>query len=320
MRVTPQTPTHRDLDWARPAATRQGGPVGALRAALTGHPVEARSYANTLRRFAMCSITTCLALLGFEIWELVGRPVDMLVPDEIRTAHGRYRTSYQQHPAARSMGRLNFLTARTKSGAIIPVDIALSPLGLVAGHHLTGVTLRDATAQRAAIAALAKIASTDSLTGALNRRSFGNAYEREAERCVRLKQHLFVMLLDIDHFKAVNDTYGHAGGDQALRDLVNACAATLRKTDVLARIGGEEFAILAPAGDAHEALQLAERLRLAIAALSVAAGGRTFNFTISIGMARALLPGESTDAVLARADEALYAAKRTGRDKVVYHP
>jgi len=263
---------------------------------------------------------TCSTLFGYTPEELRHQPVEMLVPDHLRTAHNAYRTAYQHQPTRRTMGRLNDLSAKTKTGEIIPVDIALSPLGVTEGEPLTAVAIRDAKAQRAFVDALEKAAATDSLTGALNRRSFGNAYEREAERCGRQNLHLFVILLDIDHFKAVNDTYGHASGDHALRHLVSVCTATLRKTDVLARVGGEEFAILAPASDTAEVLHLAERLRQKIAAAKVTAGATTFGFTVSAGVAQAVLPGEPVDQALARADEALYEAKRTGRNKVVYRP
>lgn len=125
------------------------------------------------------------------------------------------------------------------------------------------------------------------------------------------------MMLDIDRFKAVNDTYGHAAGDAALRQLVSICTATLRKTDVLVRVGGEEFAILAPASDAEEAMHLAERLRHKITAATVFSGDVTFGFTVSIGLTPAVLPGEAIGDVLARADIALYEAKRTGQNRVV---
>jgi diguanylate cyclase (GGDEF)-like protein len=151
----------------------------------------------------------------------------------------------------------------------------------------------------------------------LNRRSFDNAYARELQRTKRAKNHLFVMLLDIDHFKKINDQYGHAAGDQALKQLVSICKSTLRKTDVLARIGGEEFAILSPADDAAEAMTMAERLRENVMAITVAAAAGVFSFTASIGVAEAD-PGENTSTgVLARADQALYEAKRSGRNRVI---
>ncbi len=260
---------------------------------------------------------TCVDLLGYLSQELEGLPVEALIPEEIRDRHRGYRTDFLERPERRAMGRLNHLTVRTKSGSSRPVDIALSPLGVVEGLTLIAVAIRDATAQRQFVRELEAVAATDSLTGALNRRSFANAYAREADRCHRQGLQLYVMLIDIDHFKAVNDRYGHAVGDEALRNLVAACGAVLRKTDVLARVGGEEFAIVAAANTASEALQLAERLREKVATIRVAAGATSFGFTVSIGVAEAQVPGEMLDQVLPRADAALYEAKRTGRNKVV---
>lgn len=260
---------------------------------------------------------TCLEILGYTPNELLGLPVETLIPEDTRARHRQYRNDFLKEPARRTMGRLNHLSVRTKSGAILPADIALSPLGVVEGRSLTAVAIRDATAQRGFIRELETQAATDSLTGALNRRSFANAYGREAERCHRQGLKLYVMLVDIDHFKAVNDRYGHAAGDDALRTLVSACGAILRKTDVLARVGGEEFAILAAANTASEAIHLAERIREKVATIRVTVGADTFGFTVSIGVAEALPPEDPVDQVLPRADAALYEAKRRGRNRIV---
>jgi len=175
---------------------------------------------------------------------------------------------------------------------------------------------RDVRAHRAFLHELETAASTDSLTGALNR-SFENAYGREAERCHRQHPQLFLMMIDIDHFKAVDDRYGHATGDEALRSLATICTATLRKTDVRARIGGEEFAALAAANNAAEAVQLAERIREKVSAIRIGADTDAFGFTLSIGLAEASVPDEPASTALQRADTTLYEAKRTGRNRGV---
>jgi len=260
---------------------------------------------------------TCFEILGYTPGELMGLRVEALIPEDTRERHRQYRDDFLKQPARRTMGRLNHLSVRKKSGAILPADIALSPLGVVEGLTLTAVAIRDATAQRVFIRELETVAATDSLTGALNRRSLTKAYGREAERCHRQGLKLYVMLVDIDHFKAVNDRYGHAAGDEALRNLVSACGAILRKTDVLARVGGEEFAILAAANTASEAIHLAERIREQVSTIRVTADAETFGFTASIGIAEASVPEETIDQVLPRADAALYEAKRSGRNRVV---
>lgn len=256
---------------------------------------------------------TCQLLLGYAPEELIGRSPECLVPDAFRAGHKKSREDYTRNPTRRAMGRLNSLTALTKAGDLIPVDIALSPIPQDQGK-ITAVVIRDAKAQRAFVHQLEHLATTDGLTGALNRRSFEHAYRREYERTRRGKSGLFLLMLDIDFFKKINDRYGHGAGDQALKMLVSTCSATVRKTDAFARFGGEEFAVLTPASDAAEAMGLAERLRRNVAKIRVPDAAGAFGFTISIGLSKAR---DSLDETLAEADKALYQAKATGRNRVV---
>ncbi|CAO3450949.1 hypothetical protein [Azospirillum argentinense] len=167
---------------------------------------------------------------------------------------------------------------------------------------------------------LERLATTDSLTGALNRGRFMARAADEVARAQRSGQPLSAIMLDIDHFKKVNDTHGHATGDEAIRSVVRVCRSMVRGADVLGRLGGEEFAILLPDTPPQGAALLAERLRRALAETDVRianGGGSVLTFTVSIGVS-ALRPGENgVAAVLARADEALYRAKNGGRNRVV---
>ncbi|QCO17007.1 diguanylate cyclase (plasmid) [Azospirillum brasilense] len=167
---------------------------------------------------------------------------------------------------------------------------------------------------------LERLATTDSLTGALNRGRFMARAADEVARARRSGQPLSAIMLDIDHFKKVNDTYGHATGDEAIRTVVRVCRSMVRGADVLGRLGGEEFAILLPETPPQGAALLAERLRRALAETDVRianGAGSSLSFTVSIGVS-ALRPAESSvAAVLARADEALYRAKNGGRNRVV---
>jgi len=147
-------------------------------------------------------------------------------------------------------------------------------------------------------------AETDPLTGVLNRRGF--------ERRVPDRAAGGILLLDLDHFKVVNDTYGHDAGDRVLVDVAETVQSVLRRSDVLARFGGEEFVVFLPAATATEAMAAAERIRAAIAA-QVMAGGQTV--TASIGVAQARVSRPLAD-LLADADSATYAAKRGGRNRV----
>jgi diguanylate cyclase (GGDEF)-like protein/PAS domain S-box-containing protein len=188
--------------------------------------------------------------------------------------------------------------------------------GEVAGILAAG---RDVTRQKEIERELARLATTDTLTGVANRRHFMDLAEREVMRTQRYHHPMALLSVDVDHFKMVNDTYGHAVGDEALRRLVDMCQGVLRETDTLGRIGGEEFMILLPETDLKDTLAIAERLRQAVEGEPVTHSGHVFRMTVSIGAAR-LMPGESLARLLFRADVALYQAKRTGRNRVCTAP
>ena len=163
---------------------------------------------------------------------------------------------------------------------------------------------------------MAEIALTDSLTHAPNRRAFMESARREFNRVKRGEQALSVGVLDIDRFKQVNDSFGHAAGDEVLRDLVLAMQENLRASDLFGRIGGEEFAFLLPCADLHAAMHVAEKLRAAFALREVRAGGRAIRYTVSIGVAEASTEEPRFETALGRADLAVYKAKDNGRNRV----
>lgn len=157
---------------------------------------------------------------------------------------------------------------------------------------------------------LRTLAETDPLTGLLNRRRI----MAEAEALIASAPAGSLVLFDVDHFKKINDTQGHVIGDQVLRAIAREAQALMRPGDYLARIGGEEFMILLPVADALDAFSVAERLREAMAELQVDIGSAAVRFTISLGVARASA-GETVQTLYNRADEALYEAKRSGRNR-----
>jgi diguanylate cyclase (GGDEF)-like protein len=171
------------------------------------------------------------------------------------------------------------------------------------------------TAQR-----LDALVHTDALTGAASRRHLLAQGAQEVGRARRHAVPLSVLMLDVDHFKAINDRHGHAAGDAALQALVAACRGQLRGTDVVGRLGGEEFALLLPHTGAEGAVAFAERLREALAALVVEGPSGPFRFTVSLGAAELADTDAGLEALLARADAALYRAKREGRNRVVLAP
>ncbi|MBI5119980.1 MAG: diguanylate cyclase [Rhodospirillales bacterium] len=159
-------------------------------------------------------------------------------------------------------------------------------------------------------------ARTDPLTGCMNRRYLMEAAAREMARIKRSGSTLAVLMIDIDHFKHINDAHGHAVGDEALLTLVRILIANIRASDMLGRIGGEEFAVILPDTSPETALQVAEKLRESIAAAVVKGDGLSFSMTASIGLAE--LKADETDflTALERADKALYKAKQSGRNRV----
>ncbi|MET0964152.1 MAG: GGDEF domain-containing protein [Noviherbaspirillum sp.] len=157
-------------------------------------------------------------------------------------------------------------------------------------------------------------ANRDYLTGAWNRRALFQAADRELRQVARHREPASLLILDIDHFKQINDNFGHGEGDRVLIDLVLRAGAIVREVDCFARLGGEEFAVLLPRSDAAAALQVAQRLRHALEQTTRTSTGIT-GYTVSVGVAT-LRANEAFSALLARADAALYGAKHAGRNLV----
>ncbi len=164
---------------------------------------------------------------------------------------------------------------------------------------------------------LRQLATVDALTGALSRRAFRSGGERAVSLAQRHKHNLSLIVLDIDHFKAINDAFGHAAGDRVLADVAAACSASLRGTDIFGRIGGEEFALLLPHTDRPGALEVAEKLRGVISAVPFEPDGTSRRVTASFGVATLDIVTKDMDCLLAHADAALYEAKAAGRNRVV---
>lgn len=164
-------------------------------------------------------------------------------------------------------------------------------------------------------------AQRDELSGLYNRRYFERAAHEELRRAARFHRALSLVVIDIDKFKRVNDTFGHAVGDQVIRATATCLASEIRDCDVLARIGGEEFVVLLPETSIEGAMALAERLRSAIAALRVETSTKhQVTWTVSCGVTEVTERDETFDSVLHRADACLYSAKGTGRDRVSSTP
>ena len=189
----------------------------------------------------------------------------------------------------------------------IPVEIN--------GHYRGALWVyRDITQRKAQEMELRRLATTDALTGLPNRRSFMERLAQEFARFQRFGQPCSVLMLDIDHFKHINDTYGHAVGDLVLQGLSTLCLRNLRLTDTMGRLGGEEFAVLLPGCDELDAVEMAERLRTSVMEAGFPYQDLQLRITVSVGVASFEAGQDDMDAVLVLADKALYAAKRAGRN------
>lgn len=198
--------------------------------------------------------------------------------------------------------------------AAVIVDATVNLLGaaiIFAAILLSRLTADDVLK----VAELERAAYTDKLTGLPNRRSFDGAFPDQVEIARRRNQPLVLIMLDIDRFKRVNDENGHEWGDRVLAHLGKLLAAHKRKGDTVFRIGGEEFAILAPHTQVAQGRATAERLRLVIESSPLASDNRQTAITVSFGVA-ALRCEDDGPSLVNRADEALYLAKRTGRNRV----
>ena len=202
------------------------------------------------------------------------------------------------------------------------VVVLLSSTFLTTRVQSTREHLRRQKAELAqALEQIRQLATHDDLTGLLNRRAMLDRMQLEQRRSLRSGSPLLIAQLDIDHFKVVNDTHGHAAGDLVLQSFADTVRRNVRDTDVLARWGGEEFVLLLCDTPAADAVALMERLRQAVQAMQVpvAQGGQPITVTVSIGLARHT-PADPLAGTLERADQALYAAKAGGRNRVVPAP
>jgi diguanylate cyclase (GGDEF)-like protein/PAS domain S-box-containing protein len=293
-------------------------------------------------------------LFGYRRDELLGRSIELLVPQPFRAGHGEMRRKYLVEPSARHMGVGRELFAQRKDGTLVPVEIGLKPihaegqplvLSVIADiterksledavrranealeqrvHERTAqlelasrekeVLLEDLRRQREE---LDRLSREDPLTGISNRRDFDQRLDAEIARAARLGSPLAVAMLDLDRFKLVNDRFGHALGDAALRQTADLMRHQCRAIESIGRYGGEEFALALPGTDLAAAMVLCERIRHAFELFDWSPLDPRLMLTVSAGVA-AWRPGLDAAAVLAQADAHLYEAKRRGRNRVV---
>lgn len=252
-------------------------------------------------------------LLGYQPEEVLGQSPKLFNgPGTDNNTRQRIRRAIREGKSLRT----EILKYR-KDGQSRWVDMNMTPLHDKQGNvtHFA-VTERDMTRHKKIERQLANMALFDSLTGCLNRPAYFQHADKEFARSKRYYRPLSVIMLDIDHFKRINDKYGHHGGDQVLQIFAEACQEVIRSTDAMGRVGGEEFALLLPDTPLNSAYNLAERLRERINKYPYLAGDMLIEVTASLGVAELSAEDTNFKELLRRADEALYTAKNSGRNQV----
>ena len=205
----------------------------------------------------------------------------------------------------------------SKTGIEYWLDLSILPLSnseeIVT--HFVAIE-RDVTEHISLQHQLELLSRTDPLTGLLNRRAFDEIAENELSRFKRNQEVYSLLMVDIDHFKLINDKYGHPSGDDVLKSIASTFTSNVRSHDKIARIGGEEFCVFLPCTNKQEAYEVAEKLRVIISNTSVPLSKGDISFTISIGVSEVENTDSDHTAIMERADENLYKAKTTGRNRV----
>jgi len=266
------------------------------------------------RRFLQANRKFC-EMLGYTRDELVGMPSNSFTHPDDRIYDGHYRQQLLSGEVDSVAAERRYIR---KDERIIWTNRTVSLVRDHEGRPLYFLRIvEDITERKRLEAELRELATTDMLTGLPNRRAFIARLEAEHARMKRFAgQQAAVLILDLDYFKSVNDTHGHPGGDAVLRRVAEVIRDEIRQVDMCSRLGGEEFAVLLTGATLASAREFAERLRRAIAALTVMHEGRAITVTASIGVTALQASADNADAALLYADRALYRAKDVGRDRV----
>jgi diguanylate cyclase (GGDEF)-like protein/PAS domain S-box-containing protein len=252
-------------------------------------------------------------LYGFREPEATGASLTMLVPEtQLESERRIWRRVLAGETVERDTQRLR------NDGSLVEVSVLSSPVRDGSGAVVAACEIaRDISARKVADAKLQHLASHDALTGLLNRRAFEIELERAVAFAKRYDLETALLIVDVDHFKLINDTYGHRIGDAALRRLAELMRGRLRQTDVIGRLGGDEFAIILSGVEPGQALRVAEEILDVVRAdRTIAVNGNHVPLTVSAGVSRIGSDDASPGELLAQTDFALYQAKQAGRDRV----
>jgi diguanylate cyclase (GGDEF)-like protein/PAS domain S-box-containing protein len=251
--------------------------------------------------------------LGYTYEEVVGQnPKVLQGPDTDDDTREKIRAAMAGGERIRTQ-ILNY----TKDGQPVWMDINIVPIFNEQGQLAYFAAIeRDLTEHKMMQSRLEILASTDALTGLPNRQAIMNKATKEFSRAKRYDRALALVMIDVDHFKSINDQYGHATGDHVLTNVGHILGETLRDSDILARIGGEEFVLLLPDTPKVNAENVAERMRTRLANTAIKHETLELSITASFGVAAICPEDDTLEQMLARADLAMYEAKHSGRNQV----
>ncbi len=259
-------------------------------------------------------------ILGYTKAEAMGQILhDLIAPERYHKVQRAAFPGFVQTGRGEAIGDIHEIVARRKNGMEIPVQLSLSSFQMNGNWYAVGI-MSDITERKRLEYELNQQATLDALTGITNRRYFLELAHGELKRSLRLKHPLALVMMDIDHLKSVNDTYGHAVGDQTLMAFTKICQKNIRDIDIFARIGGDEFVLLLPETNQEQAFIPVERIREILAAHPIELSGMPVLITLSSGISILASEKETIEDLMGRADQALYQAKEGGRNKVVIGP
>ncbi len=254
-------------------------------------------------------------MFGYATEEVIGHNVKMLMPEPYHSQHDGYLEHYRFTGKSKIIGTGREVEGQTKEGMVFPLDLTVNEMWLNGQRYFTA-TMRDLTERKRA----EDRANRDSLTGLFNHHTFYVLLDDEIVRSKRYNRPVSLLMLDIDHFKTVNDIYGHQAGDAVLKQLSNSLIQQARTIDRVCRYGGEEFMVILSETNTASAMNTAERLRTTVEhQQSDIGGGKYVGITVSIGVATYPHQAKSPQELVKAADKALYAAKAGGRNRVCCH-
>jgi diguanylate cyclase (GGDEF)-like protein/PAS domain S-box-containing protein len=272
-----------------------------------------------LNREGLCTFINpaALAILGFSKEEVLGKNQHAIFHHHHKNGSPYLQEDCPIYQTLRDGIRRGVEDAFIrKNGEIFPVQLTVTAMhenGQIVGVE---AVFQDIAQRKEMEQELMRLATTDSLTGVANRRHFIEQLEIELAHVIRFGKPTAFLMVDIDHFKRVNDTYGHATGDAVLKHFTELTKQRLRRVDMIGRLGGEEFGIMLPGTDFSGAVIFAERLRSYVADTPAQSSNETIPITVSIGIAMFGAGDDASDTIMARADDALYRAKESGRNRV----